>query len=173
MAPQKGKVGTKGQKQIMEENAGTLNFYRVMILGSNALFLILNGFVYSEFATFEIAAFVLVAIVHISCYQFLAYMAKPKYTTSGQLADGGLDLNIESGVSEHVKDLIIVTSGCQTLALVSRYFWILWAFVPLRAFHMLWKNLLGPYFFAPGPEEPEQDDKKQRKMARKMRYAAQ
>ena len=54
--PQKGKVGTKGQKQIMEENAQTLNFYRIMILGSNGLFLILNGFIFSEFATFEIVS---------------------------------------------------------------------------------------------------------------------
>ncbi|XP_037085924.1 transmembrane protein 208-like [Pollicipes pollicipes] len=173
MAPQKGKVGTKGQKQILEENNQTLNFYRIMILGSNGLFLALNGFVFSEFAYFEVAAFLLVAVVHISCYQFLSYMARPKYSSTGQLADGGLDLNVESGVAEHVKDLVIVTSGCQTLGLISRYFWILWAFVPLRAFHMLWKNVLGPYFFAPAPEEPDVDEKKQRKMARKMRYAAQ
>ena len=56
LQPQKGKVGTKGQKQIMEENAQTLNFYRIMILGSNGLFLVLNGFVFSEFATFEIVS---------------------------------------------------------------------------------------------------------------------
>ena len=60
LQPQKGKVGTKGQKQIMEENTQTLNFYRIMILGSNGLFLTLNGFVFSEFATFEIVS------IHVS-----------------------------------------------------------------------------------------------------------
>ena len=64
LQPQKGKVGTKGQKQIMEENTQTLNFYRIMILGSNGLFLILNGFVFSEFATSEIVS------IHVSTFWY-------------------------------------------------------------------------------------------------------
>ena len=38
--------------------------------------------------------------------------------------------------------------------------------VPGRAFYMLWVNILGPWFFA---EAPEVDEKKQKKMDRKMR----
>lgn len=30
----------------------------------------------------------------------MAYMAKPKYTQTGQLLDSGVDLNMEGGVAE-------------------------------------------------------------------------
>lgn len=30
----------------------------------------------------------------------MAYMAKAKYSETGQLLDGGIDLNMESGISE-------------------------------------------------------------------------
>lgn len=41
---QKGKQGTKGAKQIVEENVTTLNFYRNMAIFSNALSLIILVF---------------------------------------------------------------------------------------------------------------------------------
>ena len=40
------------------------------------------------------------AIVFIGCYQFMAFMAKAKYTDSGQLFDSGIDLNMEGGIAE-------------------------------------------------------------------------
>jgi hypothetical protein len=30
----------------------------------------------------------------------MVYMARPKYSETGQLLDGGVDLNMESGVAE-------------------------------------------------------------------------
>lgn len=39
-------------------------------------------------------------LVYIGSYQFMAYMAKPKYTDSGQLFDSGVDLNMEGGIAE-------------------------------------------------------------------------
>ncbi|CAG9822375.1 unnamed protein product [Phaedon cochleariae] len=42
--PQKGKQGTKGSKQIVEENVSTLNFYRNMAIGANASSLIILVF---------------------------------------------------------------------------------------------------------------------------------
>jgi len=41
-APQKGKQATKGAKQIVEENAATLSFYRNMMFGSYALYFTLG-----------------------------------------------------------------------------------------------------------------------------------
>lgn len=173
MAPQKGKQGTKGQKQIVEENTATLNFYRNMILGSNGAFLIVNGFIKSEFAHFDLGMFLLVAFVHICCYQLMAYMAKAKFSPSGQLLDGGIDLNMEAGVSEHVKDLVILTSACQVLGILSRYFWLLWLLAPLRLFYTVWANFLAPWMFSSAAESPdvdEKNEKKQKKMERKMKY---
>lgn len=38
--------------------------------------------------------------------------------------------------------------------------------IPGRGFYLLWVNILGPWFFAPAPE---QDEKKMKKMERKMK----
>lgn len=46
--PQKGKQGTKGAKQIVDENVATLKFYQYMAAGSTTLFFILN-FLFFEF----------------------------------------------------------------------------------------------------------------------------
>lgn len=39
---QKGKQGTRGAKQIVDENAATLKFYQYMAAGSTAMFFITN-----------------------------------------------------------------------------------------------------------------------------------
>lgn len=155
-------------KQIVEENIQTLNFYRNMVFISNAAFLAVTCVLFDVFTTFNIVMLVFSAIVYVASYQFMAFMARAKYTDSGQLIDSGVDLNMEGGVAEHVKDLIILTVICQSLSLFSNYFWWLWALAPGRGFHMLWKNILGPWFFQPGEERQEIDPKKQRKMERKM-----
>jgi len=59
----------------------------------------------------------------------MQFMAKPSYSPTGSLIDGGIDLNMVSGLAEHIKDLILLTSGCQFLALISNYFFLLWLFV--------------------------------------------
>ena len=45
-------------------------------------------------------------------------------------------------------------------------FFVVFFQAPGYAFYLLWVNILGPWFFA---EAPEVDDKKQKKMDRKMR----
>ncbi|XP_044272361.1 transmembrane protein 208 [Tribolium madens] len=165
--PQKGKQGTKGAKQIVEENVSTLNFYRNMAIVSNALSLIILVFYNS---TISIVLYLFSCAVYIGAYQFMVYMAKPKHTETGQLLDSGVDLNMEGGIAEHVKDIIILTAGCQILAsIISNYFWLLWLLAPARGAWIIWKNILSPYFFPDVPFEPEVDEKKQKKMERKMK----
>lgn len=53
-----------------------------------------------------------------------------------------------------------------------RFFSICSNQVPIYAFYSLWVNILGPWFFAPPPAEEQVDEKKQRKMERKMRRMA-
>ncbi|XP_046684614.1 transmembrane protein 208 [Homalodisca vitripennis] len=169
MAPQKGKQGTKGQKQIVEENAETLKFYWRMALIANAVYYSLALTVLSDcFTWINILMLVISTIVYATSYQFMGYISVPKYTATGQLIDAGVDLNMEGGLSEHVKDLIILTSGVQVLSLLSSYFWLLWLLAPGRAVQLTWSNLLSPYFFQQG-EPQEVDEKKQRKMERRMR----
>jgi len=165
--PPKGKQGTKGAKQIVEENVATLSFYRNMAVISNALSLVILVFYNS---TISILLYLFSCAIYIGAYQFMAYMSNPKYTETGQLIDSGVDLNMEGGIAEHVKDIIILTAGCQILSsVISNYFWYLWLFAPARGGWIVWKNILGPYFFQQAPLEPEMDEKKQKKMERKMK----
>ncbi|KAJ8976904.1 hypothetical protein NQ317_014075 [Molorchus minor] len=167
MAPQqKGKQGTKGAKQIIEENVTTLNFYRNMAIGANALSLIILVFYHSAIS---IVLYLFSILVYIAAYQFMAYMSRAKYTETGQLLDSGVDLNMEGGIAEHVKDIIILTAGCQLSAVISNYFWLLWLLAPIRGGWIAWKNILQPYFFQEGPAQPEVNEKKQKKMERKMK----
>jgi hypothetical protein len=166
MAP-KGKQGTKGQKQIVDENASTLKFYVYIITAVNAVYLLLTYLVFWEsFTTFYIVLFLAVNAIYFGSYQFLSSMARPTYSETGALLDGGIDLNMYEGMAEHMKDLILLTASTQSLTLLSNYFWFLLLLAPGRALYMLWVNILGPWFFAPPPEE---DDKKAKKMERKMR----
>ncbi|XP_067012322.1 transmembrane protein 208 [Anabrus simplex] len=169
MAPQKGKQGTKGQKQILEENQATLNFYRNMVFIANGIYLTVMCIIADTYGVSTILLFLFSAAAYIGSYQFMAYMARPNYSDSGQLLDTGVDLNMEGGIAEHVKDLIILTSGCQLLSLISNYFWLLWLLAPFRAFWLLWASVLQPWFFQQAPATQEMDEKKQKKMERRMK----
>ncbi|XP_072013872.1 transmembrane protein 208-like [Amphiura filiformis] len=166
MPPTKGKVGTKGQKQIAEENKATLKFYFNIMAGASAAFILVRLLWWLEsFTWVNWLALIFASSIYVGCYQFMASMAKATYSQTGQVVDGGLDLNMESGMAEHVKDIILMTAIVQVLAILWDYFWLLWLLIPGRAFYLLWVNILSPWIFAPAPEV---DEKKQRKMERKM-----
>lgn len=169
MAPQKGKVGTKGQKQIVEENKQTIKFYSIMAVAALAVHLVAHLVLWRDLITLSYTLlFVFSMLVYGGCIQTMRYMARASYSESGQLLDGGIDLNmVQAGMGEHLKDLIILTACIQTLSLVSMYVWFFWLLAPGYAFYLLWVNILGPWFFQPAP--PEMDEKKQKKLERKGR----
>lgn len=97
-------------------------------------------------------------------------MARPTYSETGSLLDGGIDLNMKEGFAEHLKDLVILTTLVQILSLTTSYFWLLELLAPIRGMYLFWVNVLGPWFFAPAPEaDEEREEKKQRKLDRRMR----
>jgi len=166
--PPKGKQGTRGAKQIAEENKETLSFYIKVIAGVNILFYGVSFlFYWDDFTTLATVMSVVTAAVHLGSYQFMRSMAAATWC-GGQLLDPGTDLNMEQGMAEHVKDLILLTSFTQVAALISNYFWLFFLLAPGRAFYMLWIHILSPYFFAEHQEE-QIDEKKQRKMERKQK----
>jgi len=56
------------------------------------------------------------------------------------------------------------------LALISNYFWLVLLLAPIRAVWMLWGTVIQPWLSQRNAnEEPELDEKKQRKLDRKMR----
>lgn len=169
MAP-KGKVGTKGKKQIYEENLGTLQFYTRVILGANAIYAVVNLLIFyasSTFWTWLLLGFAL--SVYVGSYRSMSSMAKPVFGEDGTLVDGGIDLNMEQGMAEHLKDVILLTAIVQVLSIISSYFWYLWLLAPARALHLLWVNILGPWFTAESPSATEEvNEKKQRRQERRQ-----
>ncbi|KAK1798590.1 hypothetical protein P4O66_006881 [Electrophorus voltai] len=167
MAP-KGKVGTKGKKQIHEENEATLKFYTRVILGANTIYTAVNLIFYeTTFWTWFLLLFAL--MVYVGSYRSMATMAKPAFADDGSLLDGGIDLNMEQGMAEHLKDVILLTAIVQVLSTLSSYFWCLWLLAPARALHLLWVNVLGPWFSAESAAPSEEvNEKKQRRQERRQ-----
>jgi hypothetical protein len=71
----------------------------------------------------------------------------------------------------HVKDIIILTSGTQLLALVSNWFWLLLLLGPIRAVFMLWGSVIKPWLESGKGEQenPQINEKKQKKLERRMK----
>ena len=167
-----GKVGTRGAQQIAKENVETITLFRNIILGANGIYFLIMTILGAAYQNTEIFMFLLALFIYVGCFQFLFRCGTPKTSKpngKGQLIDPGLDLNMKSGLAEHVKDAIILTAVAQSLSLLSNYCWLVLSFAPLRLFWMTWKSIIAPWLFAPAPEEEEIDEKKQRKHDRKMR----
>ncbi|KAL8194826.1 UNVERIFIED_CONTAM: hypothetical protein K2H54_036781 [Gekko kuhli] len=169
MAP-KGKVGTKGKKQIFEENKDTLKFYLRIILGANAIYGIVNLVIFYSAATFWTwTAFVFSMLIYGASYRSMSSMAKPTFADDGSLADGGIDLNMEQGMAEHLKDVILLTAIVQVLSCLSPYMWYFWLLAPGRALYLLWVNILGPWLTTDSSAaNPEPNEKKQRRQERRQ-----
>ncbi|XP_064375368.1 LOW QUALITY PROTEIN: transmembrane protein 208 [Dromaius novaehollandiae] len=178
MAP-KGKAGTKGKKQIFEENRETLRFYLRIILGASAVYTVVNLVIcYPSTSVWTWLAFVFSLVVYGTSYRSMNSMAKPSFTDDGSLADGGIDLNMEQGwqsecphlhESRHLKDVILLTAIVQVLSCFSLYVWYFWLLAPGRAVYLLWVNILGPWFTADSSAaSQEPNEKKQRRQERRQ-----
>ncbi|NP_001090304.1 transmembrane protein 208 [Xenopus laevis] len=170
MAP-KGKVGTKGKKQIYEENKETLSFYLRIILGATVLCGAINlGVFYSSSNFWTWATLVFSGIVYAGAYRSMRSMAQASFSEDGSLLDGGIDLNMEQGMAEHIKDIVLLTAIVQVLSCFSLYFWYFWLLAPGRALYLLWVNVLGPWFTADNSSTvpQEQNEKRQRRQERRQ-----
>merc|ERR1711953_459793 len=170
----KGKTGTRGAQQIARENVETITFYRNMILGANGIYFLGMTILGAQYFTLDIVMFLLCLALYVGAFQFLFRLGSPKTTEpdgKGQLLDPGLDLNMESGMAEHVKDLVILTCISQISSLANNYLWLILLFAPARLAWMAWTSIISPWLFAPPPETDEMDEKKQKKLDRKMRRA--
>ena len=126
MAP-KGKVGMRGKKQIFEENKETLKFYLRITLGANAIYcLVTLVFFYSSASFWAWMALVFSLAVYGASYHSMSMMARAAFSEDGALVGGGMDLNMEQGMAEHLKDVILLTAIVQVLSCFSLYIWSFW-----------------------------------------------
>lgn len=137
--------------------------------GSTAIYILICIILkYSTVGWFTILALMFSSCVFGSCYMAMSSMAKATYSDTGALIDGGIDLNMNSGMAEHLKDVILLTAIVQVFSIMSNYLWIFWLLAPSRVFYMLWTYILAPWIFAEAPEQ-ELDPKAQKKLERKMK----
>ncbi|XP_069822569.1 transmembrane protein 208 isoform X2 [Dendropsophus ebraccatus] len=98
-------------------------------------------------------------------------MAQATFSEDGSLVDGGIDLNMEQGMAEHLKDVVLLTAIVQVLSCFSLYIWYFWLLAPGRALYLVWVNVLGPWLStdssaAAAPQE--QNEKRQRRQERRQ-----
>jgi len=149
-----GKEGTKGSKQIKEENKQTYERYWKFIAGVYT-FTVLIQFIWSYDSIGWVNWLCLggATVVYLLCMM-----------TVQSMLTSGLDINADSGVAEHIKDIIGLTVICQGLSNISLYFLFLWLVIPIAAIYKLWVSVIAPWIFQ---EAPEMTDKQKKKMERK------
>lgn len=95
----KGKVGTRGTKQIVEENVTTLKFYRNMSLVACSAFLLITLLLKTLTGTL-ITMTIISFGIHLGAYQFMKMISRPQLSENGSIIDSGTDLNMEGGIAE-------------------------------------------------------------------------
>lgn len=174
----KGKTGTKGAKQIMEENEDTLLFYRNMAIGTSLFHGVLISFVF-KFSWFNVVstpnvfrsrlrtsscnsalpAIHTTQIMSLVClsmmmgaYQFMVYITKVKHDAQGAVIDCGFDLNMEGGTAEHAKDMVILISITFLLTSLTNWFYVLLLLIPARIFVGSWGTIIKPLLLGTSDE---------------------
>ncbi|PNF44004.1 hypothetical protein B7P43_G17054 [Cryptotermes secundus] len=71
-----------------------------MVFIANGIYLTVTCVTSDTFSVQMIILFLFAAAAYIGSFQFMAYMARPKYADSGQLLDSGVDLNMEGGIAD-------------------------------------------------------------------------
>ncbi|NXU95175.1 TM208 protein, partial [Xiphorhynchus elegans] len=140
------------------------------VLSPQAIYALVNLVIfYPAASAWTWLAFFFSIVVYSTSYRSMNSMAKPSFTDDGSLADGGIDLNMEQGMAEHLKDVILLTAIVQVLSCFSPYVWYFWLLAPGRALYLLWVNILGPWFTAESsPAAQEPNEKKQRRQERRQ-----
>jgi hypothetical protein len=164
----KGKQGTRGEKQILEENVATIKFYFNIFAGSCLIYLALRFLLFWESFTLKFIIFYgITSAFSGAAYFFINKAGKPIVDENGKILGAGSDLNMQGHISEYAKDIILFAAIIFVCTLISDYFWLLLLVAPMYAFFLIWKNFLGPWFFAPAPEKEDQQDQKKVKEKRK------
>ncbi|XP_051830997.1 transmembrane protein 208 isoform X2 [Antechinus flavipes] len=124
---------------------------------------------YSTASFWAWTALVFSLVVYGASYRSMSSMAKAAFSDDGALADSGIDLNMEQGMAEHLKDVILLTAIVQVLSCFSLYVWYFWLLAPGRALYLLWVNILSPWLTAESANSiVEPNEKRQRRQERRQ-----
>ena len=163
------KVGTKGQKQIHEENVETLRQYSVMALVGVVVQAVGWGVAWSGPWGWHWWLVGVGASASAAALLCMRQMAAARRNEKGGVVDAGLDLNAEGGFGEHCKDVVILALAAHLLSAATVYAHFLLLAAPLYAAYKLWTGLISPWIFAEAPEESDADLKRRAKKERKVK----
>lgn len=162
-----------GAKNRVVANAKRLKLLKLIILTANVLHVSLKLILFRQSSTPQSwLGFGLTSLIYVVCYSGIASMAEPTYGPTGELLDGGSDLNM-GGLCTYYHDLIYLAAIVQLSTILSSRFWFAFMVVPLYAAYQAWVNIVKPYFLTPRPQSMAQEEtpaekKKREKLERKQ-----
>ncbi|CAI5518055.1 unnamed protein product [Closterium sp. Naga37s-1] len=167
-------MANKGAKKRKEENEKHMNRLQKLIVTVNAIYILVRlSLFFASFTWRHWIGLVITTFAYKTCFDQIASLAEATYDETGQLIDGGSDLNM-GGLCGYLHDIIYITAFVQIASILSDWFWLIYLIIPAFALWKLWELVLYPYFFQkvePGEEDPR-DKKKREKMERKADRAA-
>lgn len=145
-----------GAKKRVEDNRRRLQLLRQAITAANVLHLACRLLIFrGSVGTSHWLGLGLTSTIYLICYRGLAQAAEPTYSASGDIEDGGADLNL-GGLTGYYHDLIYLSVFVQLASLLSSYFWLTYLLVPGYGSYLLWKHVLEPFIFTPHEDEVQE-----------------
>lgn len=106
------KQATRGEKQILDENQSTVNYYFKVLVISNGVYLTLRYlFFWESFVAKFIVLYALTALVASIAYYFISYMGRPMRDESGAVIGAGSDLNMQGVISNSLFKAFILENN--------------------------------------------------------------
>ncbi|KAL9228362.1 hypothetical protein vseg_003951 [Gypsophila vaccaria] len=161
-------MANQGAKKRKEENARHISNLLRVIIACNVVYILVRMIIYrSSFTWKHWIGLIMTSLAYTIPYKQLASMAKPAYTDSGELMDGGFDMST-GGVCGYLHDLIYITCFVQIASLISEKFWYTYLVIPGFAAYKASGFIKGFLSHdSEGMEEDEKTRKKREKLERK------
>ncbi|XP_010548587.1 PREDICTED: transmembrane protein 208-like [Tarenaya hassleriana] len=161
-------MANQGAKKRKEENARHMAKLRRLIIGCNVVYIIARMLIFhSSVAWKHWIGLLITSLAYAIPYKQLDQMAKPSFTDSGELIDGGFDMT-SGGICGYLHDVVYITMFVQLASIISDKFWYTYLLIP--AFGAYKASGLVRGFLSHGSEgevEDEKTRKKREKMERK------
>ena len=164
-----------GAKKRLEANTKRVSLLRLICVSSFAAFLlsvIVKVFILrtSSSGVASIAWLAVSGAASLFAFSQIAAYAAPSYDASGDLIDGGGDLDKKGGTTSYFLDLLYITVFAQCGAVISLKLFYIYLLIPAYALYLVTINFVLPWLQRDkNQEEAEMDPLARKKMERTER----
>lgn len=145
-------MANSSAKKQLKSNTQRLNALKVAILTANVLYAAVHVLFRGPLTTFHKVSWLFLSLSYALPFYFIWIAAKPTYSDTGALIDGGSDVTA-SGVLEYAHDLIFLTVFVQVGLLFSRWTLLFYLVAPAYATYCMCIHMM-----ASSPEEEDVQD---------------